>query len=163
MLSAIHVLNEDVYRNMSAYGDIKRAQNAALLSPTVWVFPPRDPGSESGNDAGYITVHHLTLATARAFPGLLEYLGGIFAKEVEDGLTYPQEGEMSQETFEAYFFAADVFIAIVGGESPGTATAGAQELLNASISMERGGRTWKDCIAGYYYVRTDVSGIPSRE
>jgi hypothetical protein len=143
---------------MSAYGDIKRAQNAALLSSTVWVLPPRDP--DSGSDTGYITVHHLTLATARAFPGLLEYLGGVFAKEVEDGLTYPQEGEMSQETFEAYFFAADVFIAIVGGGSPGTATAGAQELLNVSILTERGGKTWKDCIAGYYYVRTDGSGIP---
>jgi len=146
---------------MSAYGDIKRAQNAALLSPTVWVSPPRDPGP--GNDTGYITVHHLTLATTRAFPGLLEYLGGIFAKEVEDGLTYPQEGEMSQETFEAYFFAADVFIAIVGGESPGPATADAQELLNISILIERGGRTWQDCIAGYYYVRIDGSGIPYRE
>ena len=70
---------------------------------------------------------------------------------------------MSQETFEAYFFAADVFIAIVGGESPGTATAGAQDLLNVGILMERGGRTWQDCIAGYYYVGTDSSGIPYRE
>lgn len=144
---------------MSAYGDIKRAQNAALLSSTVWVLPPRD--RDSGSDTGYITVHHLTLATARALPSLLEYLAGVFAKEVEDGLTYPQEGEMSQETFEAYFFAADVFIAIVGGESPGTP--GAQKLLNASTFTEKGGRAWEDCIAGYYYVRADGSGIPYAE
>jgi len=140
---------------MSAYGDIKRAQDAALLSSTVWELPARGAGSSS--DAGYITVYHLTLATARIFPGLLEYLGGVFAKEVEDGLTYPQEGEISQETFEAYFFAADVFIAIIG------ATAGAQKPLNISLSTETGGRTWNDCIAGYYYVRTNGSGISYTE
>jgi len=139
---------------MSAYGDIKRAQDAALVSSTVWELSARDTVSSS--DTGYITVYHLTLATARTFPGLLEYLAGVFAKEVEDGLTYPQEGEISQETFEAYFFAADVFIAITG------ATAGAQESINISLSTEKGGRTWDDCIAGYYYVRTNGSSTIRR-
>ncbi|KIM40288.1 hypothetical protein M413DRAFT_176172 [Hebeloma cylindrosporum] len=144
---------------MSAYGDIKRAQNAAPLSSTVWVLPPRDPGS--GTDTGYITVHHLTLATARAFPGLLEYLGGVFAKEVEDGMTYPQEGEMTQETFETYFFAADVFVAIIGGKSREITTSGAQELLNIGIETEKAGRTWNECIAGYYYIKPNYPGRSS--
>jgi hypothetical protein len=141
---------------MSAYGDIKRIHTAALLPSTAWLLPRRDADSKS--DTGFITVHHLTLATARGLPGFLEYLGGVFAKEIEDGLTYPQQ-EMSQEVFELYFFAADVFVAVAGGDSLRTAGADAQKLLDASIESERGGRTWEDCIVGYYYVRTTPRSV----
>jgi len=143
---------------MSAYGDIKHTHTAAPLSSTAWVLPRRDADSES--DTRYITIHHLTLAIARGLPGLLEYLGGVFAKEIEDGLTYPQEGEMFQGIFESYFFAADVFVAVAGGGSLRTsATEDAQELLNVSVETERGGRTWEDCIVGYYYVRTTSGSV----
>ncbi|KAF8967973.1 hypothetical protein BDZ97DRAFT_1655809 [Flammula alnicola] len=139
---------------MSAYGDIKRVHNAAPLPATIWELSHRD-----GDRSGYISVHHLTLATARALPGLLEYLGSVFAKEVEDGLTYPQEGEMAQGTFEAYFFAADVFVGVVG-TAPRTATTDAEH-QKLDIETERGGRTWEESIAGFYYIKPNYPGRSS--
>lgn len=70
------------------------------------------------------------------------------AKEIEDGMTYPQE-TMSPDAFESYFFSGDVFLAIssLGGASgpEGTET-------NLTIQEARQERTWEECIAGYYYV-----------
>jgi hypothetical protein len=135
---------------MSAYGEIKRTHSAAPLPSTTWAHPAADDGRHGGV---YITVHHLTLPTARALPGLLNYLAAVFAKEVEGGLTYPQEDKMHQETFEAYFFAADVFVGVVG-QSPGTATTAAgADRQTLDIEKERDGRMWEECIAGFYYVR----------
>ena len=132
---------------MSAYGDIKRSTNSSIyLTPTIW-------NSQSIRDSdtiGHISVHHFTLTKARALPGLLEYLGAIFAKEVADGMTYPQEEDMGQEKFESYFFSADVFVGIVGS-LPRTIISGSEQ-PNLEIEEERAGRTWDDCIAGYYYV-----------
>ena len=138
---------------MSAYGDIKRIQSSGPLPPTVWIQEKRPLEADDANDAGYITVHHLTLKAAREHPGLLEYLGAVFAKEVEDGMTYPQEGDMSQATFEAYFFPADVFLGIVGGRL-GTATGNLADGSTSApgLSEERAGRSWEDCVAGYFYV-----------
>ena len=135
---------------MSAYGDIKRTDSSIRLTPTIWNSQSsRD--SDSPADSGNISVHHFTLTTARALPGLLDYLGAIFAKEVKDGMTYPQEEDnMGQEKFEAYFFSADVFIGIVSSLSR-TITSGSEQ-FNLEIEEERAGRTWNDCIAGYYYV-----------
>ena len=134
---------------MSAYGDIKRTNSSIRLTPTIWNFQPsRD--SDSAATSGHISVHHFTLTTARALPGLLEYLGAIFAKEITDGMTYPQEEDMRQEKFEDYFFSADVFIGIVGSV-PRTITSGSEE-PSLEIEEERAGRPWSDCIAGYYYV-----------
>lgn len=129
---------------MSAYGDIKRTNSFIRLPPTIWNSRVSDGRS------GYISVHHFTLTTARALPGFLEYLGAIFAKEIEDGMTYPQEDDMGQENFEAYFFSADVFVGILGS-LPRTAISGSEQ-PSLDIEEERAGMTWSDCIAGYYYV-----------
>ncbi|KAF9485998.1 hypothetical protein BDN70DRAFT_870489 [Pholiota conissans] len=146
---------------MSAYGDIKRAQSAEPLPSTIWEHSSNAADDGKPHDGGSITVHHLTLPTARALPGLVEYLGAVFAKEVEAGLTYPQEGEMSQGTFEAYFFAADVFVGVVGGYL-GTATVGASAGgQTLDIETERGGRTWEECIAGFYYIKPNYPGRSS--
>ncbi|KAF8161278.1 hypothetical protein B0H34DRAFT_652788 [Crassisporium funariophilum] len=138
---------------MSAYGDIKRNRSVAQLKSTVW-------GSQSAPDSGdNIVIHHLTLTTARALPGLLEYLGAVFAKEIEDGLTYPQEGEMGQETFEAYFFAADVFVGVTE-LSPGTAIV-SEAQQDIELERQRSGRSWDECIAGYYYIKPNYPGRSS--
>ncbi|KDR75699.1 hypothetical protein GALMADRAFT_248332 [Galerina marginata CBS 339.88] len=144
---------------MSAYGEIKRAIAAAPLPSTVWT-PSKDEDLETNQ---HISIHHLTLASARALSGFLEYLGVIFSKEVEDGLTYPQEGEMSQTTFEAYFFAADVFVGIVGLSSPRTATtlAVVGDPAPLDIQTARGKRSWEECIAGYYYIKPNYPGRSS--
>lgn len=132
---------------MSAYGDIKRTNSSIRLTPTIW----NSQCFRDSDTSGHISVHHFTLTTARTLPGLLEYLGEIFAKEVADGMTYPQEEDnMGQEKFEAYFFSADVFVGIVGS-LPRTIISGSEQ-SNLEIEEERAGRTWDDCIAGYYYV-----------
>ena len=138
---------------MSAYGEIKRTSGTAPLPSTVWAPPAKD-GVVEGDRT--ISIHHLTLAAARGLPGLLEYLGKVFAKEVEDGLTYPQEGEMAQTTFEAYFFAADVFVGIVGQTSPSDVrpTSGNEGPLDIHEAVAQ--RSWEECVAGYYYVRCDT-------
>lgn len=133
---------------MSAYGEIRRGSpsNISILPSTIW-------GSKShGSDSdGRITVHHLTLSTARELPGLLDYLNKIFANEIKNGQTYPQEGEMGQATFEAYFFAADVFVGILDGLSKECMIEGG----NAEVDIDdaRAARSWEECVAGYYYVR----------
>lgn len=146
---------------MSAYGDIKRIQISGPLPSTVWTLSkPTLSTADASNDVAYITVHHLNLKTAREHPGLLEYLGTVFAKEVEDGMTYPQEGDMPQDTFEAYFFAADVFLGIVGTpaasqDSLGTATNDLADGGNdgaPGLTEGRASRPWEDCVAGYFYV-----------
>ncbi|KAF9565603.1 hypothetical protein CPC08DRAFT_629702 [Agrocybe pediades] len=160
---------------MSAYGEIRRAQNpqAAPLQPTTWFSTTNRGDSVKESRHQYqprcISIYHLTLENARALPGLLEYLGTVFAQVIEEGMTYPQEGEMPQSTFEAYFFAADVFVGLIGS-SPSTAA----ELDNSStcavlghlvagrdIHAERGERTWEECIAGYYYIKPNYPGRSS--
>ena len=131
---------------MSAYGDIKRANSSICLTPTIWI----SQCSRKSATSGYISVHHFTLTTARALPGLLEYLGAIFAKEIADGMTYPQEENMGQDNFETYFFSADVFVGIVSS-LPRTIISGSEQ-PSLEIEAERAGKTWDDCIAGYYYV-----------
>ena len=135
---------------MSAYGDIKKRTNSSIrMTPTIW----NSQSSRDSDISGHISVHHFTLSTARALPGLLDYLGTIFAKEVADGMTYPQEEDsMGQDKFEAYFFSADVFVGIVGS-LPRTIISGSEQ-SDLEIEQERAGRTWNDCIAGYYYVST---------
>ena len=141
---------------MSAYGDIKRTNSSTRLTTTIWNSQsPR--GSDDGSaTSGHISVHHFTLTTARALPGFLEYLGAIFAKEIADGMTYPQENDMGQEKFEDYFFSADVFVGITSPLAPGTTTISGLEQPSLEVEEARAGRTWDDCIAGYYYVRFTI-------
>ncbi|KAF8622710.1 hypothetical protein AX15_006801 [Amanita polypyramis BW_CC] len=133
---------------MSAYGDIKTPNPRTLLATTVW--PPKNPGT-------YVTIHHLNLSTARQLPGLVQYLNAVFAKVVEDGRTYPQEGEMGNEVFEKYFFAADVFLGIVNTSQEGDK----QNIIDATIEDINAGRTWEESVAGFYYVKPNYPGRSS--
>lgn len=142
---------------MSAYGEIRRGSTSSIsiLPSTLW-------GSKShGSDSdGRITVHHLTLSTSRQLPGLLDYLNKIFASEIKNGQTYPQEGEMGQPTFEAYFFAADVFVGIFGGLlSKECMTEGGDAKMD--IDDARATRSWEECVAGYYYIKPNYPGRSS--
>ena len=92
--------------------------------------------------------------------GLLEYLHKCFSDELERGMTYPQEilpgGAYSRDQFDAYYFAADVLVAVLGhtaqdgradpldGEDGSPITTGFADAV--------GGRSWEECIAGCYYV-----------
>ncbi|KAF8345547.1 hypothetical protein F5887DRAFT_965590 [Amanita rubescens] len=121
---------------MSAYGDLKVPSSGRILPTMNW--PTKSPTT-------YITTIHLTLSTARQSPGLVEYLNMVFVKVVEDGRTYPQEGDMSGEAFEKYFFAADE----------------AQTNGEATLKDLRAGRSWEDCVAGFYYIKPNYPGRSS--
>lgn len=128
---------------MSAYGDLK-APSSGVLATIRW--PTKRPDI-------CVTTVHLKLSTARQSPGLVEYLNRVFAKVVEDGRTYPQEEDMNGEAFEKYFFAADVFLGIISSShSEETKSRG-----EATLKDICAGRTWEECVAGFYYVNALIT------
>lgn len=142
---------------MSAYGELKMVRSTGPQPATFWISSWSN--KSSGLAGGFCSIYHLTLPSARALPGLLEYLCATFAKEVENGTTYPQEGEISQVTFEGYFFASDVFIGIIPAPNSDSSKAEEEEIAVEdqeqqvhSIEAEKGERDWEDCIGGFYYV-----------
>lgn len=140
---------------MSAYGNIKRPELLGSLPSKLWrlTSAPTDSPTRS-----YVTTHHLTRSDARRLIGLLEHLTAVFALEVERGLTYPQEGEIDQPDFESYFFAADVFVGIVGYHPRGDRGEAEIEL---DIDAARAGRPWDECVAGFYYIKPNYPGRSS--
>jgi hypothetical protein len=98
-------------------------------------------------------MHHLTITTALLLPGLTDYLHSVFTTVLEEGRTYPMEiadaSSYTRESFEGYFFSADVLIAI---KSAFEAKIDGTEVF-VSVDEARAGRSWAECIAGFYYVR----------
>jgi len=146
---------------MSAYGAIPRPSALdTLLASTIWECTPTR--LHEATAPSWLTIHHLTLAAAKALPGLIEHLNSVFALEIEAGITYPQETMEGDGAFEAYFFAGDVFVGIVGGGPPGTAaSAAAKGVKVMSIEESQNGRSWKDCVAGFYYIKPNYPGRSS--
>ncbi|KAH8093932.1 hypothetical protein BXZ70DRAFT_1072745 [Cristinia sonorae] len=141
---------------MSAYGAITRSTKPQEVLPTtLWK-----------SAKGYVTTHHLTLASASALPGLLPFLHSCFAEELERGMTYPQEilqGETyTQHMFEAYYFAADVIVAVVGQDVNAVGEKINGEVVSGlDIEAARNGRSWQECIAGCYYIKPNYPGRSS--
>ena len=154
---------------MSAYGAITVASRPLdLLPPTSWDLPQPAPGKPVA-PFRRLVLHHLRLDSARALPGpsILDYTYAIFAAEVEAGRTYPQEaGIVSDEpnngesgggggggdthatartytraAFEAYFWAADVIVAV--GQTDDDAADGGDgvRVRAGSVEASRAGRT----------------------
>ncbi len=126
-----------------------------MLPPTVWELPEPAPGKPAA-PSRRLVLHHLRVDSARAVPGLLEYTHGVFAAEVEAGRTYPQEAPHTLEAFEAYFWAADVIVAIIGtNEVDRTGSA------DWDVEAARAGRSWEDALVGFYYVKPNYPGRSS--
>ncbi|KAF7298062.1 Alternative cyclin Pcl12 [Mycena chlorophos] len=137
---------------MSAYGAIgKPTTLSEALPSTIWRM-------RATSDA-FVTVHHLTLETAKSFPGLVEYLGSVMASVVEEGQTYPQE-TLVLDAFEAYFFSGDVFIATIPGSAAALTAEDGTETSETVQSACRE-RSWEECIAGAYYVKPNYPGRSS--
>ncbi|KAI0294418.1 hypothetical protein BC826DRAFT_897890, partial [Russula brevipes] len=143
------------------------------LPPTSWDLPQPAPFRR-------LVLHHLRLDSARAHPGLLEYTHRVFAAEIEAGRTYPQESAAAtathgytRATFEAYFWAADVIVAVgmadavaddgrrvgLGGAGVGWGQALGEE--DWDLEASRGGRSWEDALVGFYYVKPNYPGRSS--
>jgi hypothetical protein len=143
---------------MSAYGALSsKTSSIPPLASTVWPVTSR-----AGGGASHVTIHHLTLARAAALPGLLDTLHAAFAAIIEEGMTYPQEilqGEAyTRDAFDAYFMAADVIVAVAGhGNAPASVSDSAAVVeVQSGIDEARDGRSWDECVAGFYYVRARV-------
>ena len=139
---------------MSAYGVLKEVRSTEPQAATIWI----SSWSTKSKGLGFCSIYHLTLQSARALPGLLEYLCTTFAKEAENGTTYPQEGEISQVAFEGYFCSGDVFIGVMPNPNSRVEEEIAvedQEQQVHSIEAEKGERDWEGCIGGFYYVSSD--------
>ena len=147
---------------MSAYGALSRPGRHLRLPTTAWPHP-RDPQAT-------ITLFHLDPSaigdaedSKHPGPSLFDHLHAVFADEVDTGLTYPQEDIRDPDAFRAYFFAADVVIAIVGlgpsGSAPGELERRRLEYdavpreVEVDLERARAGRSWNDCVVGFYYVR----------
>lgn len=138
---------------MSAYGAIAAPpRTAAPLPATAWHAPRTHTR---------VTVHHLTLA--RAPPALVAYLHGCFETELARGATYPQElraGEAyTRAAYEAYYWAADVLVGIVGQDGAEGGEDG--QVVEVDVERARGGRAWAACVAGCYYVKPNYPGRSS--
>ncbi|KAI0767064.1 hypothetical protein C8Q74DRAFT_1277870 [Fomes fomentarius] len=146
---------------MSAYGVINRS-NSAPLPSTTWLLRFKRPDPPS-----FLTIHHLTLQTAEKVPGLVDYLHGVFAEELERGRTYPQEiitGDVyTRDQFAAYYFAADVLVGVQGRQEDlrilDSAEDGSQ--VSTGITEAIGGRTLEESVAGCYYVKPNYPGRSS--
>lgn len=137
---------------MSAYGTTITAPSSRpvdLFPPTVWDLP--DSGAAPFRR---LALHHLRLDDARVFPGLIEYTYQVFAAEVEAGQTYPQEAPHTRAAFEAYFWAADVLVAIGMRDSAGYES-------DTTVEAARAGRSWEDALVGFYYVKPNYPGRSS--
>lgn len=143
---------------MSAYGAIA-AKSSSILETTIW---PTKSHSES--TSSYLTLHHLNYARASTFPGLIEAMHSAFAQIIDEGTTYPQETPQGEEytraAFDAYFFAGDVIIGVIGSDAS-IWSAAAETLVDdvsrvdLDIQKAGAGRSWEECVAGFYYVRDD--------
>jgi hypothetical protein len=124
--------------------------------PTVWELPEPTTQGKPAAPFNRLSLHHLRLDEARALPGLVEYTHRVFAAEVEAGRTYPQEAlPYTREAFEAYFWAADVVVAI-GTNGDDRGGAGSHD-----VEAVRAGRTWEDALVGFYYIKPNYPGRSS--
>ena len=138
---------------MSAYGTFSSVRQHVSLQSTIWSVQPRP--STVKPDPTHVTIHHLTLLTATPLQDLVAVLHEWFAGVVEEGTTYPQEAELGRDAFEAYFFSADVLVAVLGCDEDELLSEGSGDGQSVDIGIEqaRYGRSWKECVAGFYYVR----------
>lgn len=148
----------------SAYGPAPPRPTRPTLSSTFWPCSTQSKRAAIKSPRDHITVHHITLTTARTFPGLIPFLAKAFELEIRIGRTYPQEdnvffsagttGDTSTvdvvPAFEAYFFAGDVFIGIFDDRY--SAFSDGDAFFDGGLANASGGRSWEDCVAGFYYV-----------
>ncbi|GFZ43817.1 hypothetical protein JCM24511_01537 [Saitozyma sp. JCM 24511] len=90
---------------------------------------------------------------AEAPKEVLEYLYGVFSKELQDGRTYPQEGPMDYPAFIAYFFASTTIVGVVHTEP--------QTSVPQTLEEALGGRDPVEAIGGCYYIKPNYPGRSS--
>ena len=75
----------------------------------------------------------------------------MFNATLRDGRTYPQEQELDEATFAAYYLAADLFVGVWVARDEGVTEAESRELLpDTTLSSLVAGRPWADAVVGMY-------------
>lgn len=167
---------------MSAYGAAKpRTPRTSYLPTTIWAWPEKPASVVSTADGPvsstprWMSLHHIDFTVLRhpQHQGLLELLHAVFSDEVAEGRTYPQEDMRNPVAFTDYFLAADAIVAITGSSSvigkfatpplssdgePCAAMLGETEI---SLDEARRGRSWGECVLGFYYVKPNYPGRSS--
>lgn len=149
----VYQLRYTIFFMSSAYGPARPRLVRPTLPSTVWKC-------STDSEKNHISVHHLTIDTARTLPGLIPFLADAFALEINTGRTYPQEEDIFIGTgsgtstevvpaFEAYFFAGDVFIGVFD-KVPASTVEG--DMIAGGLNELCPDHNWEDCIAGFFYV-----------
>ena len=120
---------------MSAYGVISAPLTRPKAPLQARTYPLK------ANPGNTVLVLHVTRETAPT--ELVGLLHEEFEQELESGKTYPQEGPMDRAIFEAYFFAADVFVGMIASDES------AASLEGADVDKVREGRSWDESVVGY--------------
>ncbi|ODN82090.1 hypothetical protein L202_02404 [Cryptococcus amylolentus CBS 6039] len=130
---------------MSAYGAIAAPKQLGELP--ILTFPLSTP------ELALVTY---PVAGAEAPDELLKYLYSIFSDELDEGITYPQEGPLTYEQFVAYFFAATTIVGVIQPvDSEGRAE------TSGGLEGARAGRTWEEAAGGCYYIKPNYPGRSS--
>lgn len=119
---------------MSAYGAISAPLTRPKAPLQNRLYPLK------ANPGNTVLVLHITQQTAPS--ELVSLLHVEFEQELESGKTYPQEGPMDRAMFEAYFFAADVFVGMIESDESAAALEG------ADVEKVRAGRSWDESVVG---------------
>ncbi|EFI28130.1 MPR1 [Coprinopsis cinerea okayama7 len=144
---------------MSAYGEVKRSQ--ASVAPLPSTFWRTSLGADSKGAPETIAVHHLTLQIIEKYDALLDYLREVFAAVVEEGRTYPQEGDINEKSFQSYFFAADVFVGVAVTSPSSQEHQCSDGALTSHESLELASKDWRGSVSGFYYVKPNYPGRSS--
>ncbi|TYJ55979.1 hypothetical protein B9479_003364 [Cryptococcus floricola] len=130
---------------MSAYGAIAAPKQRGELP--LLTFPLSTPG---------LALVTYPVTGADAPDELLKYLYSIFSDELDEGITYPQEGPLTYEQFVAYFFAATTIVGVIQPvDSEGRAE------TSGGLEGARAGRTWEEAAGGCYYIKPNYPGRSS--
>lgn len=136
------------------------------LSPTIFRTSGQGPYPTAANPQIPSSIFprpvtlrdRVTIATLIPFfspdavpPRLLAYLSECFAKEIEDGNTYPMMDPMPLDMFGPYWFGnfgAIMVLGDIGG-------------IEAATEMERNGADWNKLCLGSFYIKPNYPGRSS--
>jgi hypothetical protein len=104
--------------------------------------------------------HHATVLVAAT--GAAAATTGVGMGGGGDSDAHEVEYAYTRAAFEAYFWAADVFVAIgMMDDAADVVGDGDGDLEVEGLEASRGGRSWEDALVGFYYVKPNYPGRSS--
>ncbi|WWC70091.1 uncharacterized protein I206_104038 [Kwoniella pini CBS 10737] len=126
---------------MSAYGTIAAPESKANLEIRSYPLPIDD-----------LVLITYPITGSNAPLNVIKYLEKVFAKELEGGKSYPQEGPLTYEEFVSYFFGSTTIIGIVQHNSEEIKKTLKDALINKNL---------ENSLGGCYYIKPNYPGRSS--